>query len=194
MNPVMNFLLHLDRRWIFLAMAVAVMTPIMYRAEFPEKATPLVEAVFNKIEELPEGSKILMAFDYDPGSEAELQPMATAWTWHAAKKGHKLYFMCLWPAAPKPARSHPQPQPLPSCLVAWQAPMARQALLRRLVAATPTTRARRLGRTTISARSFSPGNSRRSLVPGLLGWRTLRWDARSVGTCVAGVPSAELGP
>lgn len=100
MNPVMNFLLNLDRRWIFLAMAVAVMIPIMNRAEFPEKATPLVEAVFKKIEELPRGSKILMAFDYDPGSEAELQPMATAWTWHAAKKGHKLYFLCLWPAGP----------------------------------------------------------------------------------------------
>lgn len=100
MHPIVRFLVHLDRRWIFLAMGIAVMIPIISRTEFPEKATPLVQAVFDRIEELPEGSKILMAFDYDPGSEPELQPMATALTWHCAKKKHKLYFLCLWPAAP----------------------------------------------------------------------------------------------
>ncbi len=100
MHPIVRFLVHLDRRWIFLAMGIAVMIPIVFRMRFPEKATPLVQAVFDRIESLPEGSKLLMAFDYDPGSEPELQPMATALTWHCAKKKHKLYFMCLWPAAP----------------------------------------------------------------------------------------------
>jgi hypothetical protein len=99
-HPIVRALVHLDRRWIFLLMAIAVMIPIVLRTEFPEKATPLVQAVFDRIESLPPGSRILMAFDYDPGSDAELQPMATALTWHCAKKGHKMYFMCLWPAAP----------------------------------------------------------------------------------------------
>ncbi len=97
MHPAIKFLSNLDRRWIFLVMAVSVMTPIACRMQFPESPGPLAQKVFDKIEALPNGSKILFAFDYDPGSAPELQPMATAMVWHAATKGHKLYFMALWP-------------------------------------------------------------------------------------------------
>jgi len=100
-NPALKFLVHLDRRWVFLLMALAVMIPIIWRMEFPEIPTPLVRTVFDRIESLPEGSRILLAFDYDPGSEPELQPMASAWTWHCAKKKHKLYFLALWPVGPQ---------------------------------------------------------------------------------------------
>jgi hypothetical protein len=97
----LKFYVYMDRRWVFLLMAIAVMIPVIWKLSFPEVPSPLVQAVFDKIESLPPGSKILMAFDYDPGSAPELQPMATAWTWHCAKRGHKLYFMTLW--APGPA-------------------------------------------------------------------------------------------
>lgn len=97
MSPVVKFLATLDRRWIFLLMGIAVMTPIVFPTQFPETTLPKAQAVFDKIESLPSGSKILLPFDYDPGSAPELQPMATAITWHCAKKGHKLYFMALWP-------------------------------------------------------------------------------------------------
>lgn len=92
----LHYLVQLDRRWIFLVMGVAVMIPIVFKYRPPEKPTPLVQAVFDKIESLPPGSKVLLAFDFDPSSAPELEPMATAWTWHCAKKGHKLYFLTLW--------------------------------------------------------------------------------------------------
>jgi hypothetical protein len=38
-----------------------------------------------------------LAYDYDPASEGELQPMASAFTRHCAKRKHKLYFITLWP-------------------------------------------------------------------------------------------------
>jgi hypothetical protein len=38
-----------------------------------------------------------MAFDYDPASQGELQPMASAFVRHAAQKKHKMIFMTLWP-------------------------------------------------------------------------------------------------
>lgn len=97
MHPVTKFFSTLDRRWIFLMMGLAVMTPIVFRMQFPEEPRPLSQAVFDKIDSLPRGSKVLLAFDYDPGSAPELQPMATAMTWHCAKKGHKMYFIALWP-------------------------------------------------------------------------------------------------
>lgn len=90
-------LANIDRRWIFLFMAIAVMTPVIVPMQCDEVPSPLVLKVFERIDSMPAGSKILLPFDYDPGSAPELQPMATALTWHCAKKGHKLYFMALWP-------------------------------------------------------------------------------------------------
>lgn len=93
----MNWLIHLDRRWIFLAMGLAVAVPLLFQVTFPEIPSPMVVSVFDAIDELPEGSRVLMAFDFDPASAGELQPMAAAFTRHAALKGHKLYFVTLWP-------------------------------------------------------------------------------------------------
>ena len=92
-----DLLANLDRRWIFLLMAVAVMIPVIFRMEFPETPSPLVQNVFDAVEALEPGSKVLMPMDYDPGSQPELQPMANALTWHACKKGAKIYYLALWP-------------------------------------------------------------------------------------------------
>jgi hypothetical protein len=91
----------LDRRWIFLLMFLAVALPILFQAQFPEKPTDLSRATFDAIESLPEGSRVLLSFDYDPASEGELGPMATAFTYHCAAKKHRLYFMALWPVGPQ---------------------------------------------------------------------------------------------
>ena len=45
---------------------------------------------------MPEGSKILLSFDYGPATVPENQPMADALTRHALIKGHKLYLMAVW--------------------------------------------------------------------------------------------------
>jgi hypothetical protein len=94
---VLDFLTTLDRRWIFLMMAFAVGIPVLTRATFPEAPTAPTRAVFNAVEALPEGSLILLAFDYDPGSAPELQPMATAFARHCCLKQHKMIFLTLWP-------------------------------------------------------------------------------------------------
>jgi len=92
-----EFFKNLDRRWVFLLMFLAVAIPILLEAQFPEKPTGLAKAVFDEIEKLERGDKILLAFDFDPASEGELGPMATAITYHCAAKGLKMYFMALWP-------------------------------------------------------------------------------------------------
>ncbi len=92
-----DFLKSLDRRWIFLLMLLAVAIPILGGWQFPERPSPLVETVFETIEGLPSGSRIWMAYDYDPGSQGELHPMGMAFARHCALKGHKMYFMTLWP-------------------------------------------------------------------------------------------------
>ena len=96
-----EFFKNLDRRWIFLAMLLAVAIPILFQLSFPEKATGLAKAVFDKIEALKEGDPVLLAFDFDPGSEGELGPMATAFTRHCCEKKLKMYYLALWPVGPQ---------------------------------------------------------------------------------------------
>lgn len=87
----------LDRRWIFLAMLLAVALPIYAQRTFPEKPTKEVLDVFNYVENLDEGSNVLFSLDYAPSTEGELGPMTKALIRHCAVKRHKMYFMTLYP-------------------------------------------------------------------------------------------------
>tara|TARA_B110000196_G_scaffold305494_1_gene303166 strand:+ start:603 stop:1469 length:867 start_codon:yes stop_codon:yes gene_type:complete len=93
----MNYLRNLDRRLIFLIMGLAVAIPILLRFVPPSQVTLMDQNVFDAIEDLPDGSRVLISFDFDPGSQGELLPMAMSFTRHLAEKKHKIYFMCLWP-------------------------------------------------------------------------------------------------
>lgn len=99
MERLYVFLRDLDRRWVFLMMFLAVMVPILLGLRFPEDPSPMVRNVFKAIEELREGDRVLMAFDYDPGSKGELDPMAAAFVRHCAEKKLRMYFITLWPFA-----------------------------------------------------------------------------------------------
>lgn len=92
-----DFFQNLDKRWVFLSMVLAVTGSILFKVRPPEKTTPMVEGVFKTIDSLPEGSKVWAAWDYDPSTQGELQPMASAFTRHCAIKKHKIYFMTLLP-------------------------------------------------------------------------------------------------
>ena len=96
-----EFLKNIHRRWIFLLMFLCVAIPILLQAEFPEKATGLAVAVFDEVDKLEEGVPVLLAFDFDPASEGELGPMATAFVRHCCEKKLKMYFMALWPVGPQ---------------------------------------------------------------------------------------------
>ncbi len=87
----------IDRRLIFLFIALSVIIPLVLDLYFPETATPMVEGVFDKIDSLPDGSRVLIDCSYDPASMPELQPMATAWMRHCFLKKHKVYTTALWP-------------------------------------------------------------------------------------------------
>jgi hypothetical protein len=94
---VLHILQNLDRRWIFLAMLLAVAIPIVAQKSFPEKPTKLVQDAFDYIEQLDEGSNVLFSLDYAPSSEGELAPMTTALIRHCCLKRHKMFFLTLYP-------------------------------------------------------------------------------------------------
>jgi hypothetical protein len=96
-----QFLANIDRRWIFLLMGLSVALPILLQLEFPEQETGLAQNVFNEIDRLPEGAPVLLAFDFDPASEGELGPMATAFVRHCCERRLRMYFLSLWPVGPQ---------------------------------------------------------------------------------------------
>ncbi len=85
-----------DRRVIFLFILIAVSSMILFPTIFKEKATPIVKAVFEKIESLPAGSQVLISYDFDPAMAPEVQPMANVFSRHCLAKGHKIVYMCLF--------------------------------------------------------------------------------------------------
>ncbi|MSR81603.1 MAG: hypothetical protein EXS58_01570 [Candidatus Latescibacteria bacterium] len=98
----MKFSLHnLDRRIIFLCVFLGVAIPLLLPFSLPVNITPPVEAVYHQVERIAaEKGTVLLSFDYGPGSEAELQPMARAVLRHCFSRQIKVVAICLWPDAP----------------------------------------------------------------------------------------------
>ncbi|WP_347274244.1 hypothetical protein [Candidatus Kuenenia sp.] len=96
----MERLLHIDRRIIFAIITVAVIVSLILRFELPIPASIPVQGVYNKVESLPEGSHVLISFDYDPSSKEELQPMAIAFLHHCFQRNLKVIGMTHYPGSP----------------------------------------------------------------------------------------------
>ena len=93
----------LDRRVIFLLIALSVIIPLIIHYTTTILPGDMVQRLFDKVENLPPGSKILISFDYGPSTVPENQPMANALTRHALEKGHRIYLMALWATGPRQA-------------------------------------------------------------------------------------------
>jgi hypothetical protein len=75
---VLDRLLRLDRRWIFLFVFLSVAVPIVIPIGLPVTTTRPTRAAFDFIESLPEGSCVWISFDYGPSSAPENDPMVEA--------------------------------------------------------------------------------------------------------------------
>lgn len=93
-------LLRLDRRLIFVLIALATAGPLLFPVNLPISVSPRVRAAFDTVDKLPAGSYVLMSLDYEPDIMAELQPMAKAVLRHCFRKGIKPVVLTLYPAAP----------------------------------------------------------------------------------------------
>ena len=89
-----------DRRWIFLAMALAIVLPMIKPLNLPVKASPMVKAAFYSVEELKEGDRVLLSLDLDPASTPELEPFFKAVVLQLKRKNIKLVIVTTWYSAP----------------------------------------------------------------------------------------------
>jgi hypothetical protein len=93
-----------DRRVVFLLIALAVIVPMVFHLPGIVAPSPIVQAIFDKIESLPAGSDILISYDYGPATVPENQPMADAMCRHALVKGHHLFIMAVWATGERQAQ------------------------------------------------------------------------------------------
>jgi len=92
-----------ERRIVFAYIGLAVSLPLFLKMTPPVSVTTDVQNLADELAKLPAGSRILCAYDYDPPSAPELQPMAVAFTKYAMRHDLKLICMGLWPVGPQQA-------------------------------------------------------------------------------------------
>ena len=90
----------IDRRIIFALIALSVIIPILKGIGLPVRVSEEVERLYEAIEALPPGSKVLISLDYDPATFPEVYPMNLAVVRHLFRKDLKVVAMALWPMGP----------------------------------------------------------------------------------------------
>ena len=100
MSKIQNTFLKIgsiDRRWIFIIIAAVVIVPLIIPVGLPIRPTDTTKNVYDSIEKLPVGSKVLLSVEYSPSTRPENHPMTISILRHLFKNDHKVFITCLWP-------------------------------------------------------------------------------------------------
>jgi len=92
--------LRLDRRYIFIFVAVGVVIPLIFPMGLAVSTSPPVENVYKEIQSLPPGTPIVLSVDYDPSTEPELSPMTVAILRQCFSRKLPVILMTLHPGGP----------------------------------------------------------------------------------------------
>lgn len=96
-DELIRVLKSLPRQVIFVLIAMAVAIPLLRPWGLPLVPGADARRIYDFIQGLEAGSVVLVSFDYDPGSRAEVHPMARAILHHCLRQGHRLVVPALWP-------------------------------------------------------------------------------------------------
>lgn len=92
----------MDRRYVFLGVALFTVVPFFKPCGLPVAVTRYTQLVFDEVDALkpagdPTSKPILLSMDYDPGTLAELGPMAKAILRHIFEKKAKVIVLSFMP-------------------------------------------------------------------------------------------------
>jgi len=68
----------LDRRWIYLLVAISVIIPLIWTITIPIGITPEARELYDAIEALPDSSTVMLTFDYYASATPETEPASRA--------------------------------------------------------------------------------------------------------------------
>jgi len=81
----------IDNRYIYLLLIMSLMAPFLLPLGLPVPVTQSTRAVYDTIESVPAGSKVLFCWDTTSGVYAELGPQGIAVLQHLVSKSAKIY-------------------------------------------------------------------------------------------------------
>jgi len=88
----------LDRRWVFLLIALAVLIPFLKPLRLPISVTKPVQDVFNEVEKIPpNGPPLMIGTDYAPSTQPELDPMLYALLRQCFATHRRVILLALYP-------------------------------------------------------------------------------------------------
>jgi hypothetical protein len=90
-------LLNIDRRIIYLLVAIGALIPIIRPIGLPVVPTDPVQGLFDELEKLEAGDAVIISYDYGPSSEPELNPMADAIMRHCFTMELRVMIMAIFP-------------------------------------------------------------------------------------------------
>ncbi len=86
-----------DRRFIYLAVAVYVIFPVIVTLTLPTDISPETRQLYDAVENLPDSSVVMLTFDYYPSTLAETEPMSRAALHHLFRKDCRVVTMTTIP-------------------------------------------------------------------------------------------------
>ncbi|MBN1296774.1 hypothetical protein JXA80_08325 [bacterium] len=100
-RSVWKKMMDVDRRVIYLIVAVVMIVPIIFPFDLPMKISKrTTEVLFNAIDSFPEQHGVfLISADLNPQDQPELFPMLVAWIRHCFYRDIKVLVMCLYPTS-----------------------------------------------------------------------------------------------
>lgn len=91
---------NVDRRVIYVLIFLGVLIPLLKPIGFPIVVTKETRTLYDQLDQLAPGSIVILSFDFDPASEAEVYPMTEAIIHHCFKRDLKIVVPALWPQGP----------------------------------------------------------------------------------------------
>ena len=100
MDSIKQFFINIgniNRRWIYIIVGLSVMIPLISPINIPIQTSSHSQTVYDALNSLERGSKILLSFEYGPSTKPEIHPMSIGILRLLIAKEHKIYGMALWP-------------------------------------------------------------------------------------------------
>ncbi len=85
--------------FVLIPLAVAFFAQPAWLGQPPIESRPAVKDFYDRVNAIPPGSEVLVVFDYEPGTTADVDPAMEAVIAHAAQKGLRIALVAARPAA-----------------------------------------------------------------------------------------------
>jgi hypothetical protein len=89
-------LLSLDRRIIYILVLLAVGVPLLFRVSLPVKVGVETRKVHSAIDNIPQGSYVMLSFDIEASSLPEVKPLAEATVRHCFQRDLRIIGLALF--------------------------------------------------------------------------------------------------